>query len=452
MAGRALTSRPRPRRSKLHLVCPVEPSRIENRVATPNGRARGVVDLIVIGAGAAGLATAIFAARARPTLRVLCLDGARTIGAKILVSGGSRCNVTNRVVTERDFWGGTPRVVRHVLRAFPAARAIAFFEELGVSLHEEEDGKLFPDTNRSRTVLEALLREVGRLRIVVASGQRVRSVEAGSDRFSVETNADDVYEARALVLATGGCSLPKTGSDGFGYQLAGRLGHGHVATTPALAPLLVAGERPFAGVAHPAAMTLRGDGRPALRLEGPTLWTHFGVSGPLPLNISRHWHRAQIENRDVEVLMNLLPGETFESVEAWLLEQEQARPRAQVATVVATRLPAAVAAGWAAAAGISPEMTMAHLGRENRRRLIRGLVETVLPVTGSRGYSYAEVTAGGVPLDEIDPATMESRRCPRLYLTGEILDVDGRLGGFNFQWAWSSAYVAAQAIGRALAP
>ena len=123
------------------------------------------MDLVVVGAGAAGLATAIFAARAAPHLRVRCLDGARRVGAKILVSGGSRCNVTNREVTERDFWGGSSRVVRNVLRAFPAARAAAFFEELGVRLHEEEDGKLFPDTNRSRTVLDALLAEAARLGI-----------------------------------------------------------------------------------------------------------------------------------------------------------------------------------------------------------------------------------------------------------------------------------------------
>ena len=409
----------------------------------------GAADLIVIGAGAAGLATAIFTARAEPNIHVRILDGARTIGAKILVSGGARCNVTNRVVTERDFWGGSHRSVRHVLRAFPAARAAAFFEDLGVPLHEEDDGKLFPDTNRSRTVLDALLGETNRLGITVASGQRVTDVGASGDRFVVQTAAGAALEARAVALATGGRSLPKSGSDGFGYELAARLGHGHVATTPALAPLLVAGYDVLSGVAHPAALTLRVDGRTAVRLEGPLLWTHFGISGPVALNMSRHWHRADLDGRPAAVLLNILPAETFESVEGWWLEQERLRPRARVATVLATRLPAAVADAWIDRVDISAAATMAHLDREARRRLIHAIVETVLPVTGSRGYSYAEVTAGGVPLDEIDPATMQSRRCPRLYLVGEILDVDGRLGGFNFQWAWSSAWVAAQAIVRA---
>jgi len=174
-------------------------------------------DLIVIGAGAAGLATAIFAVRAAPSLRVRCVDGARTIGAKILVSGGSRCNVTNRIVTERDFWGGSLRVVRHVLRAFPAPRAAEFFSQLGVALHEEEDGKLFPDTNRSRTVLDALMREAARLGIAIAPGQRVVDVRPAADGFEVLIDGAPARRARRIVLATGGRSLPKTGSDGFGY-------------------------------------------------------------------------------------------------------------------------------------------------------------------------------------------------------------------------------------------
>jgi predicted Rossmann fold flavoprotein len=389
-------------------------------------------DLIVIGAGAAGLAAAIFCARAAPGLRIACLDGAKTIGAKILVSGGSRCNVTNRRVTEHDFWGGSRRVVRHVLRAFPAARAAAFFEELGVPLHEEEDGKLFPDSNRSRSVLDALLREAERLRVSIRSAHRVRDVQRDGDRFAVDAATGMRVTAARIVLATGGRSLPKTGSDGFGYELAARLGHGHVATTPALAPLLVQGEKTLTGVAHPAAMALRIDGRAFIRLEGPLLWTHFGVSGPLALNLSRHWHRARLDGHTPGVVVNLLPGETFESLEAWWLEQERARPRAQLGTVLSTRLPAAVADAWIAAAGVPADVTLAHVTRERRRRLVHSLLETPLAVTDSRGYSYAEVTAGGVPLDEIDPATMQSRVCEGLYLVGEILDVDGRLGGFNF--------------------
>src|SRR5215208_1325183 len=171
-------------------------------------------DLVVIGAGAAGLATAIFAARAFSPCRIVCLDSARRIGAKILVSGGSRCNVTNRVVTERDFWGGSTRFVRNVLRAFPETRAVEFFSELGVALHEEEDGKLFPDSNTSRTVLSALLRETERLGITLVAGERVNAITRETASFVTTTDAGRTIRSRAVALCTGGRSLPKTGSDG----------------------------------------------------------------------------------------------------------------------------------------------------------------------------------------------------------------------------------------------
>ena len=401
------------------------------------------VDLVVIGAGAAGLATTIFAGRAAPRCRIVCVDGARRVGAKILVSGGSRCNVTNRAVTERDFWGGSPRFIRNVLRAFPESRAIEFFAELGVALHEEEDGKLFPDANTSRVVLQALLREAERVGASIVTGERVVALAKDDDSFTVTTASGAIFRSAVVVLATGGKSLPKTGSDGLGYELVRRLGHGHVDAVPALAPLVFDGWETLAGVTHPAALTLRDGDRPALTLHGSLLWTHFGASGPVALNVSRHWHRA---TDDPRVTVNVCPGESFETLDAWLRDQEHCRARSQVTTVVGARVPNAIAERWVKDAGVPAGLTMAHLTRELRHVLVRGLLETTLPVSGSRGFAYAEVTAGGVPLEEVDSATMESRLCPGLFVTGEILDVDGRLGGFNFQWAWSSAWVAAQAI------
>lgn len=406
---------------------------------------------IIIGAGAAGLATAIFAKRAAPRLEVRCLDGATKIGAKILVSGGSRCNITNRIVSERDFWGGTSRIVRNVLRAFPAEKAAAYFESIGVPLHEEEDGKLFPQTNRSRTVLDALLAEAGRLGVAVETGRRVAEIARRAEGFAVGTTDGSRFEAHTVAIATGGRSLPKTGSDGFGYELARSLGHGYVETTPALAPLVLDGDRhaALAGVSHDVALTLRTKGAADVCIEGPMLWTHFGISGPAALNISRHWHRAKVEGHEADVHLNLCPGDTFEVLEKWWLAQEQTRPRAQVSTVLATRLPSSVAEVWIAKSGIDPATTLAHLSKAERRNLTHTLFDTPLHVLDSRGYSYAEVTAGGIPLDEIDSASMQSRVCPGLFLVGEILDVDGRLGGFNFQWAWSSGWVAGHAMAKA---
>ena len=408
-------------------------------------------DVVIVGGGAAGLATSIFCKRHAGDLRVICLDGARRVGTKILVSGGSRCNVTNRTVSERDFWGGSSRIVRSVLRAFPVEKTIRFFREIGVDLHEEENGKLFPDSNSSRTVVESLLREMTRLGVDLRCGERVVAVRRDGDAFRVTTSSGREFGARAVVLATGGRALPKSGSDGGGYTLAARLGHGYVPTTPALAPLLLEGERhaELSGVAVPARLTVRVEGKPDVKLDGALLWTHFGASGPVVLDASRHWHRARLDARAVDVLLSFCPGETFESLDAWLLDMARTRARALVATVLATRLPAAVAESCVRAAGLE-RVTMAHLAKEERRRLIQLLLATPLSIVDSRGYAFAEATAGGVPLDEIDAASMASLRCPGLYLVGEILDVDGRLGGFNFQWAWSSAWVAGRALASAL--
>ncbi len=411
-------------------------------------------DVVVVGAGAAGLAAAVFCARAAShTRRVICVDSAKTVGAKILVSGGSRCNVTNRVVTERDFWGGDSRVIRDVLRAYPASRAVAFFEELGVRLREEEDGKLFPLSNRARTVLDALMSAVSTSGAELHTGSRISGIQRSDEKDFVLTLSDGrVYRAPVVVLATGGRSLPKTGSDGTGYAFARSFGHGYVETTPALVPLVLndSPHAQLAGVAHPAAVTVRSDGASPVHLTGAMLWTHFGVSGPVILNASRHWLRARLERRDATVVVSVVPGETFASLERWLTAEQRRHPRALVRTVIATRVPAAVADVWTERAGADASTTLSHLKRDDRRRLIHALLETPLDARDSRGYNYAEVTAGGIPLAEIDPATMESRVRPGLYLIGEMLDVDGRIGGFNFQWAWSSAWVAASAIGRRL--
>ena len=413
----------------------------------------GVLDVVMVGAGAAGLATAIFTKRANPDARVALLEGARQPGAKILVSGGSRCNVTNVVVTEADFNSGRPAVVRRVLRALPVDDTVTFFAGLGVSLHEEPNGKLFPDSNRSRDVLNALLAEASRLGVDVRAGTRVTGIVRDASVFRVTTSTG-ALRAHAVVLATGGLSLPKTGSDGWGYTAATALGHSIVATTPALAPLVIdsTADRSIhgtlSGVSMPVRLDVRIDGQVATRLHGSMLWTHFGVSGPVAMDASRHWLRARLDGRDVQLTSSLCPGETFESLEREWVESVRDRPRATTLSTLSSQLPASVASAVLARLDIADDQILARLTREERRRLIHALLEWPLAVVDSRGYSYAEATAGGVPLDEIDPATMESRKCRGLFLVGEILDVDGRIGGFNFQWAWSSARVAGQALAR----
>ena len=405
----------------------------------------------IVGAGAAGLATAIFARRFNRARSVVLLDGAKKPGAKILISGGARCNVTNARVSDADFWGGRSTIVRNVLRAFPSADTVAFFQEIGVRLHEEADGKLFPDTNRARDVLDALLREAAALGVTLLAAHRVIEVTRSTSGFRVLTSSGD-FDATAVVLATGGESLPKTGSDGAGLAIARRLGHTIVATTPALAPLVLADDdimhRQLSGVAQDVELAIRVDGAIAIRLCGALLWTHFGVSGPVAMNASRHWLRAHIDQQPTSVTVNFRPGQQFEDTYAEWMRLSVERPRASVLASLARMVPASVAAALLEQLAIDDDQALAHLSRDDRRKLTRALVEWPLPVVGTRGYGYAEATAGGVALTEIDPATMASRVCPGLFLVGEMLDVDGRIGGFNFQWAWSSGFVAGRALAR----
>ncbi len=475
-----------------------------------NSTAETPVDVVIVGAGAAGLMTAIWAARTGPGRRVLLLDGARTLGAKILVAGGGRCNVTNERVTVDDYRGGNKHLLRRVLAALPVDRTIAFFRELGVPLHREPYGKLFPNTNKARTVLDALLREAERLGVMIHAGRRVRAVARlcgdSHDRpvgFVCQTD-DGPVAARRLVLATGGLSLPKTGSDGAGYALAKALGHSVTPTTPALEPLILSGgfHAPLSGVALDAALRVCvADARP-VEFRGPLLWTHFGVSGPIALNASGYWRRARLEQRRVTIEANLLalpdeaatvaaprtspptgerivmppeidvapPPATLSTLddandprralsiaarsdaaalEAALVERARLRPRGTLRAMLAEWLPARLAEAVLTELAIEPALGLAHLARDSRRRLAAALLGWPLPVCDGRGYGYAEVTAGGVPLEELDVKTMESRVCPGLHLVGEITDVDGRIGGFNFQWAWSSGFVAGSAIGSA---
>jgi predicted Rossmann fold flavoprotein len=380
---------------------------------------------------------------------VVALDGARSPGAKILVSGGGRCNVTNRVVEARDFNGGSG-ALRRILAGFDVEATVAFFSEIGVSLREEEGGKLFPATGRARTVLEALLAEARRLDVEIRPLTRVERVDRTPEGFRLETTRGTLTAER-LVLATGGRSLPKTGSDGAGYALAQSLGHSITLQTPALVPLVLEEglQRGLSGVAVEVDLTLRRLEKP-LRFRGPLLFTHFGVSGPVVLDASRHWCQARAQGRACEIAVSFLPGTDFAAAEAWLLEAARTSPSALLRAKLAERMPASLAVALLARVGAADDTRLGRLARDTRRRLLAEVLEWTLPVRESRGYNVAEVTAGGVPLAEVDPATMESRRSPGLFLVGEILDVDGRLGGFNFQWAWSSAWAAAGGLARSV--
>jgi len=411
-------------------------------------------DVAIIGGGAAGLAAAIFAAQAtNRARRIVLLDGAKTLGAKILVSGGGRCNVTHDSVSPEDFNGSRP-IVRNILAAFPASATVEWFASMGVQLKREETGKLFPVADSAGVVLSALLRRCGELGVEILCAARVNGVSPPTQSdplFTVEHDRGTIRSAR-VVLATGGRSLPRSGSDGSGWEIARRLGHNLTPTYAALVPLVL-DEKMFhanlAGIAQEVQLQTFSGGRLIDRRRGSLLWTHFGISGPVVMDASRHWVMAHESGSQARMECNLLPPDSFETAEKWLVDLASSRARASVAGAIAERMPERVAKAIVIHAGIDPAVACGQLPRPARRRLVGALTALPLPILRHRGWTYAEVTAGGVPLDEISYRTMESRKIPGLYLVGEMLDCDGRIGGFNFQWAWATGHLAGKAAGAA---
>ena len=407
-------------------------------------------DIVIIGGGAAGLAAGIFAAQAAgETSKIIVLDGARTVGAKILVSGGGRCNVTHDVVSPADF-NGSRNVVRNVLAAFDATAAVNWFASLGVELKREENGKLFPVANTAKAVLAALLNRCGELNVGIRGSCRVTAVTAPSEtspRFIIRYTGGTLATNR-VIFCTGGKSLPRSGSDGAGWDILGTLGHTVSPTFAALVPLVLEASMfhaSVAGISLEIALSTFVDGKLIDRRTGSLLWTHFGISGPVVMDASRHWVTAHESGRSAKMECSLLPLETFETVERWLIGLATTRARLSIQNAIGMRLPDRMAGAVVGYAKIDPATTCGQLTRDARRALVHAITALPLPIVQRRGWNYAEVTAGGVPLNEIDYRTMQSRKVPGLYLAGEILDCDGRIGGFNFQWAWATGYLAGKA-------
>ena len=409
------------------------------------------VDVAIVGAGAAGLMAAIQAARTAPGLRILLLDGARAPGAKILVAGGGRCNVTHFEVAATDFAGSSRNAIAKVLRELPVAATIEFFREIGVVLKREPTGKLFPVTDQARTVLDALLRAAREAGARLLYPRKVTAIRRADVGFVLAGEWGEVA-ARRVILAAGGQALPKSGSDGSGFALARSLGHTTTATIfPSLVPLVVANDHwlpAVQGIAVPARIEIRaGSGKRLASFRGDLLCTHFGLSGPVVLDASRHFLAARQAEPKARFEVAFLPDATAEDLGVELANLG----RRSLGRWLAEKLPDRLADALLTSAGLNPAANALRLKKEERQALLRALLEHEIPIAGDRGFTYAEATAGGVPLDQIRPESMESRLCPGLHLCGEILDVDGRIGGFNFQWAWASGTVAGRGATAALA-
>ena len=405
--------------------------------------------VVVVGAGAAGTMATIWAAGSGAD--TLLLERTRDGGRKILISGGGRCNVLpSRVDESRFVTDSSPNTLRKMVRSWPLAEQVEFFErEVGVPLVEEtESAKLFPVSNRARDVRDGLLqlasRRGARVRFeTTVSGLRP---DAGGS-WSVDCSDGTSIGADRVIVASGGLSVPNTGSDGAGLTWLAGMGHTVHPTYPALTPITAA-PGPYAdlaGVSLQVTLTARSRERNATA-SGGFLFTHRGYSGPAALDVSHVLVRSRVSDAPPA---RLIAQWTPLEADQWA---ERLRPTGTrtVSGVIRREMPERLAVVLMQVAQVDPATTLADLRRADRLRLIETLVRGELPWNGDEGYRKAEVTGGGVSLAEVDPRTMESRLLPGLYLCGEVLDAFGPIGGYNFLWAWATGRAAGLAAARRL--
>ena len=396
------------------------------------------VDVVVIGAGAAGLFCA--AQAGQRGARVLLVDHAEKVGEKIRISGGGRCNFTNRDATPAQFHSRNPHFCRSALARYTAQDFIALVQRHRIPFHEKHRGQLFCDES-SQDIIDLLLRECDAGRVERWQPCAVAAVRsgAGGARFEVDTVRGPV-EAHSVVVATGGLPVPKIGATDFGLRVARQFGHAIVEPRPALVPLVFDATEwaPFvalSGVSLEVEIS-SGGGKQRARFVEDLLFTHRGLSGPAVLQASSYWQPGET----LEIAF--VPGTDWPET----LARAKATSRRQLGNELASHLPQRLAQAWLARGGLPEDRPMPEVADRPLRQLAESLAAWRIAPSGTEGWKKAEVMAGGVDTREIDSRTMESRRSPGLHFIGEVLDVTGWLGGYNFQWAWASAHACAQAL------
>ena len=385
-------------------------------------------DAIILGAGAAGLmAAAVAGQRGR---RVLLVDHADEVGKKILISGGGRCNFTNLHTAPDRYLSANPHFARSALSRYTPADFLALVEGHGIAWHEKTLGQLFCDGS-ARQIVALLRDECAKGRVEVALGHPVRGVDHADATYRV-TIGDRTVTAPALVIATGGPSIPKMGATGFAYDLARQFGLKVVEPRPALVPLTLGGDETlFRELSGVSAEVVAACGKAAFREAA--LFTHRGLSGPGILQVSSYWRRG------AAVAIDFLP----DAPAGWLAAEKRVRPRLALKKALAARLPDRLADT------LADRLALGELGAATDRALAEAehrLSAWSFTPNGSEGYAKAEVTAGGISTADLSQQTMQAKRVQNLYAVGEAVDVTGWLGGYNFQWAWASGWAAGQAL------
>ncbi len=390
-------------------------------------------DTVIVGAGAAGLMCAIEAARRGR--KVVILDHAAKPAEKIRISGGGKCNFTNLKTTPKNFLSQNPHFCISALKRFTAWDFLDRVVKAGIPYYEKTEGQLFCEDS-AHDIIDLLLHDLRDAGGTLWLSTTVSSVEPADDGFLVETSKGTLA-CDSLVMASGGLSIPKMGATGFSYEIARQFGHTIVETRAALVPFTLGPDwldhlAGLSGVTLEATVTVG-----KTRFTDGFLITHRGLSGPAVLQASNYWRPGE------SVVIDLRPDL---NVMEWLLDKKKNRPRQSLSTVVAELLPKRMAERWIEITDLQPESKMADLPNASLTVMADAVNRWTLNPMGTEGYRTAEVTAGGVDTHQLSSQTMESQLCRGLYFIGECVDVTGWLGGYNFQWAWSSGWAAGQVV------
>ena len=392
-------------------------------------------DAVIIGAGGAGMMCAIQAGRRGRG--VALLEHSPDIGRKILISGGGRCNFTNIGAGPNNYISANPDFCRSALSRFTPEDFIRMVKEHGIPFHEKKLGQLFCDRS-AREIVDMLVGECAKAGVETFLSCLVQSVEKAKDRFLLRTSLGD-FSSRSLVIATGGLSVPKTGASDFGFRIAQQFGLNIIATAPALDGFRFRPEEKnlFDGLAGVSADSIVSCGGVSFREN--LLFTHSGLSGPAALQTSLYWHPGK------PVSVNFAPSLPGKKLTEWLLKKKRQGARAEIKNLLAELLPKNLSEKLCAA-WLPDHKVLSQMSDKTIEEFCRKLQSWEFIPAGTVGYQRAEVTQGGVDTNELSSKTMESKKVPGLYFIGEVVDVTGWLGGYNFQWAWSSGWAAGQAV------
>lgn len=412
---------------------------------------RQIWDAAVIGGGAAGLAAAAFLGRAGH--RVLLLEKGPRVGKKLLATGNGTCNLSNRQATAVHYHGQDPAFVQPSFERFSPADAVEFFTSIGVDCQIRKDGRIYPLAVQAAAVLDGLRLECRARGVEERCGAAVTQIQPRGGGFLIRLSAGSPVETRRVLVCTGGAAAPALGGGTDGYGLLTALGHTRTPLFPSIVQVRTDPTflRAMKGIRIDGALEFRLDGRPLARETGEILFTEYGLSGPAVMQISRpvaDWERRK--QGAMTAVLNLLPEWEPDRL-ARRLADRRSLPGRTLEDLLTGLLHKRVGQTVLRASGVGPlTRPAASLTNDELRTVAAGIQAWSIPVTGTQGMGGAQVTAGGISTKEFLPQTLESRRIPGLYAAGEVLDIDGDCGGFNLQWAWSSAYAAAQAISRSL--